>query len=377
VTVADSLCQSLQQQTQQLSNDLGQRQQQLTTAQQQLTATGQQLALCQADRDALQQRFDNLSQIDTDVWSGPPNPNCPPPAFAPKDARKTRFVAFLNLKGGVGKTTLVANLGAAYATGVAGRQLRVLLIDLDYQGSLSRTCISAPTLSALRSNRNTSAVLLVPTSQTVPPAQLISSLSAGIEGTDDRAKVIAADGGLERADFQQQAIFIVQQTEVRFRHLKIFHDSFVLANFDLVFFDCPPRLTTSTVNALVAADYIVVPTSLHPHDVEAVPRTLHWRNELQAIRGFQATLLGVVLNRTFRPGTVKDVTKDEGIQLARLYQSVQQFCPTGNAVLDQLVPNSPEVARFAAGSVPLGVHPSGHGVYAEVAKELIRRMSLT
>jgi Flp pilus assembly CpaE family ATPase len=87
----------------------------------------------QAELAELRQRFDDLQKIDTDVWIAATAGNMPIPRFVHREKRTTRFVTFLNLKGGVGKTTIAANLAAAYATGVLGDKLRVLAVDLDYQ----------------------------------------------------------------------------------------------------------------------------------------------------------------------------------------------------------------------------------------------------
>ncbi len=57
-------------------------------------------------------------------------------------------IAVMNLKGGVGKTTLTANLGAMFS-----RSKRVLLVDLDYQGSLTSMCLSPEPIEELRCRR--------------------------------------------------------------------------------------------------------------------------------------------------------------------------------------------------------------------------------
>ena len=99
-------------------------------------------AKCENDLIDLQRRFEAFQTVDADVWTTATIGHGPVPEFVPRGDRQTRFVTFLNLKGGVGKTTLVANLGATYAVGVTGKRLRVLLVDLDYQGTLSNLCVS-------------------------------------------------------------------------------------------------------------------------------------------------------------------------------------------------------------------------------------------
>lgn len=376
LTDSEALAEQRRQEVQRLTEDHGRLSRDLERAREEADGTTEQLTHFRREAEALQQRFDDLQRIDTDVWAGPAGQGVPPPRFVPRDERRTRFVAFLNLKGGVGKTTLVANLAGAYATGVAGPPLCVLVVDLDYQGTLSNMCVNRDNLLQWRSqtNNRTSHLLLTDDSQAKAPAGVLAPLLAPFEGAGQCGRVIVADENLDHIDFRQQARFAVEHREVRFHHRKLFHDHSVFSQFDFVFFDCPPRLTTSTVNALAASDFIVLPTSLHGNDVDAVPRTLRWLDKLKGLPDFQAKLAGVVLNRTYRGGTVEKVTKDERPLFGVLEQAVQRFLPTGNAVLRHVVSHSQDVARFAAGSVPLGTRPEGHSLYQGVAAELLERI---
>lgn len=347
----------------------------LKRVKEEMEKTGEQLTRFRNEAEGLQQRFDALQKIDTDVWVKPISQGKTPP-FVPRASRRTRFVAFLNLKGGVGKTTLVANLAGAYATGVVGRPLSVLVVDLDYQGTLSNMCVSRNDLLQWRDERNkrTSDRLLTEEGQINAPAAVLAPLLAPFGGAGQYGRAIIADEALDHIDFRQQARFAVEGREVRFHHRKLFHEPSVFAQFDFVFFDCPPRLTTSAINALAASDFLVLPTSLHSNDVDAVPRTLTWLEKLTGLPDFQAKLAGVILNRTYRGGTIGNLTKDEKPLFDALQTSIQKFLPVGNAVLKQVVPNSPEVARFAAGGVPLGTQTPGHLLYQEVAAELLQRI---
>src|SRR5262249_35057660 len=73
----------------------------------------------------------DINQTDGKVWLKSVRGVSPP--FVPLSTRKTAIISLANLKGGVGKTTLTANIGAAFAS----EGLRVLLIDLDHQSTLS------------------------------------------------------------------------------------------------------------------------------------------------------------------------------------------------------------------------------------------------
>src|SRR6266536_74074 len=130
LTDSVALAEQRRQDVQGLTEDHGRLLGELQRAQEETERATEQLDHFRREADALQQRFDDLQKIDTDVWASPTEQGTAPPPFVARQNRRTRFVAFLNLKGGVGKTTLVANLAGAYATGVAGSSLCVLVVDL-------------------------------------------------------------------------------------------------------------------------------------------------------------------------------------------------------------------------------------------------------
>ena len=84
-----------------------------------------------------------------------------------------------------------------------------------------------------------------------------------------------------------------EQYDVRFLLQTRLHTDLVFQEYDYVLFDCPPRLSTACVNALVCADYILAPTSLSQSDIEAVPRTLSWLRQLHHV--VRAQFLGAIV----------------------------------------------------------------------------------
>jgi Mrp family chromosome partitioning ATPase len=105
----------------------------------------------------LQKQWNDLEAFDGKLWQRD-NEVAPPPFINISD-RKARFVAVMNLKGGVGKTTLTANVGVA----LARKGDRVLLVDLDFQGSLSRLCLAqADILHTTRKDCCATACWMVP-----------------------------------------------------------------------------------------------------------------------------------------------------------------------------------------------------------------------
>jgi cellulose biosynthesis protein BcsQ len=328
----------------------------------------------QSELAEFQKRSAELQQVDSDVWLAASGTGRPPP-FVHREQRRARFVAFLNLKGGVGKTTLTANLAAAYATGVLGKQLRVLAVDLDHQGTLGNLCVDTSYLMDRRKTDRTADLLLDP-DNIARSEKLLTELMAPMNGVNEGALVIVADEKLDKADFRQQAIYAVERTEVRFRHRQFFHQPFVFDNFDLVFFDCPPRLTTSSINALAACDWVIVPSALDPNDVEAVPRALQLLQKLQKLAqvDFHVNLAGVVLNSTYHGGTTGNLTAYERSTFELLKSGVGRFGPASGLILTHTVKDESGIVKAAFEQVPYGAGAAGRDFFHDVAVELYQRM---
>jgi chromosome partitioning protein len=330
------------------------------------------LAIAQGELTELQNRFSELDKIDSWVWLRESRAVVPP--FVSPRRRNCRLVSFLNFKGGVGKTTLTANLGAALATGVTGYKFRVLLVDLDFQGSLSNACVSNEFLNDRRTNGNTSTCLLSADSNR-DASEILRPLITPLQGAGETGSVIVAFETLTQRDFTQQAKFAIENVETRFDFRELFHSDFIEQNFDFVFFDCPPRLSTSAINATLCSDNIVISTSMVPQDIDAVPRvlrTLHrFATETEYLDG---ELLGVIGNRTYRARSRSDLTKNEKRAEEQLVKFLKDYGYPEEKLFDALVPNSSLVAGAPEGGVALGTLPAGHDLYGDVAFEFLRRM---
>jgi len=143
-------------------------------------------------------------------------------------------IACANQKGGVGKTTTVVNLAAYLA--LAGK--RILLIDLDPQGNAT----SGLGIDRARIDRSVYDAFV----EATPLAEL--TVPTAIEGL----VLVPSAIGLAGAEVELAPI---PQRERRLARLV----GDVAADYDYVFFDCPPSLGLLTVNALSAADSILVP----------------------------------------------------------------------------------------------------------------------
>ncbi len=148
--------------------------------------------------------------------------------------RTARITAVVNQKGGVGKTTTTFNLGAALKR--AGR--RVLLVDLDPQAALS----ASAGIPIAHLSRSIYQALL---DDSVDPATLIHHALSGVDVLPATLDLAAAEIELVNSISRE---LILKDVLAK-----------VSASYDHVLIDCPPSLGLLTVNALAAADQVLIP----------------------------------------------------------------------------------------------------------------------
>jgi chromosome partitioning protein len=151
------------------------------------------------------------------------------------------IIAVANQKGGVGKTTTTANLGAALA--LRGR--RVLLVDLDPQGNLTSA------FGLEKDAQQTIAESLLDRRVPLPVVTVANGVTSG--ATAEHISVVPAAVGLASAEAQ---LMNKLGRELRLRDQLLS----VSDRYDYIMIDTPPSLGVLTINALVAASRVIIPT---------------------------------------------------------------------------------------------------------------------
>lgn len=195
----------------------------------------------------------------------------------PRGDRHAKIVAIATVKGGVGKTTSAINLASALAT---LHDRRVLLIDLDAQGHCSTS------LSSLLPSRP----VYTPLSQILLDDDRKQVLDAIVSTQHQRLDITPADASLAEAEGR-----ISQKIgkEMLLRDAL----SITRSHYDVILIDCPPNKGNLTLNALLAADHVLIPTDLSPLAVQGADELIEAVITVNERLQHQLDVLGVLLTR--------------------------------------------------------------------------------
>jgi chromosome partitioning protein len=173
-----------------------------------------------------------------------------------------RVITIANEKGGVGKTTTVANLAGFFDKKM---EKRVLVIDLDHQGSSSTMLLQA-------AGKKVESSLAEHLISGLPDGKWVQEVARDLSPALPRTRLLSAVDTL--ADFEerlmQRWVLGIIEEDVRYNLAKVLLSSEIQKNYDLVLIDVGPRLTIGAINALVASTHLIIPTVLDQLSAERV-----------------------------------------------------------------------------------------------------------
>ena len=246
-------------------------------------------------------------------------------------------IAVINQKGGVGKTTTTVNL----ATALAAIEKKVLILDLDPQGNAS-TGLGVPKARGIKSSYG---VLL----GLVPAEEVIQKTY--IKGLS----IISSTIDLSAAEVE-----LFQQKDRESKLKNAISD----LDFDYVFVDCPPGFGLININALNAANKIIIPLQCEFYALEGLTQLFSTIQSVRSTVNEDLVVSGILLTMYDRRNRLSEsIAKDVRSHF-------------GNLVFDTVIPRNVRISEASSFGKPVilyDVKSSGSLSYIELAREFLSR----
>lgn len=255
------------------------------------------------------------------------------------DAMK-RVTAIANQKGGVGKTTTSINLAASLAV----LDKRVLLIDVDAQGNattglgIDKKTVSQGSYDILINHALLSEAMMATSCEglmLVPASMDLAGAEVELVGIEQRERVL------------EHAL-----------------SEYTGEPFDYVFIDCPPALNLITLNALTAADRVLIPLQSEFYAMEGLTQLMDTIRRVRASLNPNLNMEGILLTMVDKRNNLSVQVEDE----VRNYFGAQ--------VYEASIPRNVRLSEAPSFGLPAMYHDvrsSGAQAYLQLAQEMIRR----
>jgi len=250
-----------------------------------------------------------------------------------------RIIAVANQKGGVGKTTTCVNLAAAFSS----MNYPVALLDMDPQGNATTGC-------------------------GIDPRKLMVSACEVLLGERTLQETLLQPDGLNfdllpsNGDLTAAEVFLLQQDEREFALKRALEP--LLAKYAWIFIDCPPSLNMLTLNALAAADSLLIPMQCEYYALEGLSALLNTIEQVRSSVNPHIEIEGLLRTMFDGRNNLANAVSD---------QLIENF---GDRVYRTLIPRNIRVVEAPGYGLPVllyAPHSKGAMAHLALAGEMLRR----
>ena len=249
-----------------------------------------------------------------------------------------RVIAIANQKGGVGKTTTSINLSAA----LAEKGKKVLVIDTDPQGNTTSGF-------GIEKNELENTIYELLLGECSVQDCVIKDAYEGVAVIPSNVNLAAVE--IELIDTDRREFILKKEIE------------WVRDDYDYVIIDCPPSLSMLTVNAMTAADSVLVPIQCEYYALEGLSQLIHTVNLVKERLNPELDMEGVVF-------TMYDARTNLSMQVVENVKSVLK-----QKIFDTVIPRNVRLAEAPSYGMPINKYdPKSAGAesYAALAEEVIK-----
>ncbi len=258
-----------------------------------------------------------------------------------KNTTSNKIIAFANQKGGVGKTTCCVNIAAAMAA--CGK--KVLLVDMDPQGNATMG-------SGVNKNQLVCTINEVLLEQALSANTIIADVPGGYD-------LLPANGSLTAAEV---SLLKIARREYKLKEAL----ACIAQKYDYIFFDCPPSLNMLTLNALVAANAVIIPMQCEYYALEGLSALLSTMEQVRESVNPALVVEGIVLTM-YDPRNRLAVDVEQ--QLKKHFK---------DKVYKTAIPRNVRLAEAPSHGVPIILYDKnsrGACAYMSLVGEMLRRVT--